>query len=197
MIRPDNRFDDYAYRVGEFPLSKELTERGTLEDGVMVTLNKNAELIIADGAKLGTPGATLEDGTTGYPQKAYICTTSNVAGRNQVSGKPFAQGTILIGPACLWIDTVKLVGADEKTPLNYTPGMPLYVAAAVEGSKENGYLTSEKPADNDSAPVVGYAMSCLVPEANTDGTYTLNDADGYVKQDGRNYRAFLRVQFVA
>lgn len=188
MIRPDNRFDDYAYRVGEFPLSKDLTKRDTLEDGVMVTLNENSELVIADGNDIGAEGK---------PGKAYVCTTSNVGGRNQVSGKPFAQGTILIGPACLWIDTVKLVGADEKTLLNYTPGMPLYVAAAVEGSKENGYLTSEKPADNDSAPVVGYAMSCLFPEANTDGVYTLNDADGYVKQDGRNYRAFLRVQFVA
>lgn len=184
MIRPDNRFDDYAYRVGEFPLSKDLTKRDTLEDGVMVTLNENAELVIADGADIGAEGK---------PGKAYVCTTSNVGGRNQVSGKPFAQGTILIGPACLWIDTVRLMDKNAAKPLTYAPGMPLYIAVTDEEKfkGEAGYLTKEAP--YEGAPVVGYAMSSLVAEAGSEE----NHADGYVKQDGRNYRAFLRVQFVA
>lgn len=104
MLKKEGRFDQYAYRVAEFPISATLAA-SEFQDGIWVTINSNGELVKADGTK-----------------KAFVLLTSKKTGRDQISGRFNAQGTILMGASRVTTDQVK---ADDT----YAPCTPLYVGA--------------------------------------------------------------------
>ena len=48
MLKKENRFDSYAYRISSRPLDASVT---TLEEGQWVTLNASGKVIVSDGTK--------------------------------------------------------------------------------------------------------------------------------------------------
>lgn len=102
MIKFENRHDEYAYRVANFDLDPSVT---TLHDGQWVTLS-NGKLVVADGTK-----------------KAFICTGSKRAGRDQISGLPVQKVAILVGAFVLSTDQFDTTGTyGELTPLAVKEG---------------------------------------------------------------------------
>lgn len=128
MIRFENRFDEYAYRVASLPLAKD----AKVEEGQWVTI-KNGEVVLA----------------TSTDKKAFMAIGSNREGRDQVAGKFMRKISFLVGDFMLTVsnfDTAKSYG--DMTPLtvengNVKPveaeGTDLVVAYAL-GAPQSGYL---------------------------------------------------------
>lgn len=100
MIKKENRFDEYAYRVSTRKLASTVT---ALEEGQFVTINSDGELEIADG-------------TT----KAFMAMSSLRTGRDNVAGG--RNCTYLMGNLEVTIDQFD----DTET---YTAMAPLIVGA--------------------------------------------------------------------
>lgn len=129
MIKFENRFDEYAYRVASLPLAKNV-ER--VEEGQWVTV-KNNELVLATGAEA----------------KAFLCIGSKREGRDQVAGKFLQKVSFLVGTFVLSVnnfDTAKTYGPN-MTDLavnadgNLTPATEgSKVVAVAFGAPVGGYL---------------------------------------------------------
>jgi len=113
MIKPANRFDNYTYRVSEYNVASSLLG-STLEAGTFVKVNSNHELIKATGAS---------------GEKAFIMTSSEVVGRDTLTGRATCKGNILMGAHILDTDQF-----DKTEGVTYAPGKALKVSA-------NGILT--------------------------------------------------------
>ena len=102
MIKFENRFDEYAYRVATFDLDATVT---SLSEGQWVTI-VGGKLVIATG-------------TT----KAFIAMGSHRAGRDQVAGLPVKKISILVGTFILTTDEFNTSGTyGDMTPLMITAG---------------------------------------------------------------------------
>lgn len=126
MIRFENRFDEYAYRVASLPVAKDTV----VEEGQWVTL-KNGELVLAKKTD----------------KKAFLAIGSNREGRNQVAGKIIAKISFLVGDFMLTVSNFNTGKSyEDMTPLtvvdgNLEPaeGNDLVVAYAL-GAPANGFL---------------------------------------------------------
>lgn len=128
MIRFENRFDEYAYRVASLPLAAS----AKVEEGQWVTVKKG-ELVLANSTD----------------KKAFIAIGSNREGRDQVAGKFMRKISFLVGDFMLTVnnfDTAKTYG--DMTPLKVvngnlapveTAGTDIVVAYAL-GTPVNGFL---------------------------------------------------------
>ena len=102
MLKLENRFDEYSYRVANFDLDPTVT---SLKEGQWVTIT-GGKLTIADGTK-----------------KAFIATGSHRAGRDQVAGIPVKKIAILVGTFILTTDQFNTGGTyTDMTPLMVTTG---------------------------------------------------------------------------
>lgn len=109
MINKENRFDEYSYRVAYRQLSSTVT---ALEEGQWVTI-VNGEIVISDG--------TL---------KSFLCTSSNRAGRDQISGKSVKKAAYLLGTFELSVTNFDPAGTyGDMVPLMVTTGGVLTDAA--------------------------------------------------------------------
>ncbi|MGL5718196.1 MAG: hypothetical protein ACRCX2_34645 [Paraclostridium sp.] len=77
MIRIENRFDEYSYRVASLPLSLTVDR---VEEGQWVTI-KGGEVVVANEADV----------------KAFLVIGSKREGRDQVSGKATHKVSFLVG----------------------------------------------------------------------------------------------------
>ena len=126
MIRFENRFDEYAYRVASLPVAKDTV----VEEGQWVTL-KNGELVLAKKTD----------------KKAFLAIGSNREGRNQVAGTIIAKISFLVGDFMLTVSNFNTGKSyEDMTPLtvvdgNLEPaeGNDLVVAYAL-GAPANGFL---------------------------------------------------------
>ena len=104
MIKKEGRYDSYAYRISDVPVSSELIAAGW-EEGEFLSFNDKGELVKATA---DTP--------------AFMSMSSCRPGRDQFTGKSTRQGSILFGAS-----RVSVTNYDaEKT---YKGGTPLYVNA--------------------------------------------------------------------
>ena len=128
MIRFENRFDEYAYRVASLPLAAD----ARVEEGQWVTV-KNGELVLAKSTD----------------KKAFIAIGSNREGRDQVAGKFMRKISFLVGDFMLTVnnfDTAKTY--TDMTPLKVVDGnlAPVESAEAATvvayalGAPVNGFL---------------------------------------------------------
>ena len=128
MIRAENRFDEYSYRVA----SVDLDPTATVEEGQFVTI-KAGKLVLADKTS----------------PKAFLAIGSNRKGRNQVAGKIVGKISFLVGDSVVSVsnfDATK-VYTDDMTPLTVVAGnvcpvelaTDLVVAYAI-GKPQNGFL---------------------------------------------------------
>lgn len=99
MIRFENRFDEYAYRVASLPLAAS----AKVEEGQWVTV-KSGELVLANSTD----------------KKAFIAIGSNREGRDQVAGKFMRKISFLVGDFMLTVNNF-------NTSKNYTDMTPLKV----------------------------------------------------------------------
>ena len=133
MIKFENRFDEYAYRVAYRELDNSVTE---LEEGKWITINDQGKVVISDGT-----------------QKSFLCKTSLRAGRDQISGKSVRKASYYLGVFEVTVtnfDPAETYGA--MTPLcvnadgDLTPyvegesGQPWLIAAYSLGAPVNGEL---------------------------------------------------------
>ncbi|MDF2841732.1 MAG: hypothetical protein K0R00_158 [Herbinix sp.] len=104
MIKAEQRFDEYAYRVSDEYLSDSVT---TLEEGQWVTFNASGELVVADGTV-----------------KAFLAIGSKRPGRDQVSGVPVKKIPFLHGAFRLATDQFDPTGTYTAviTPLKVMAG---------------------------------------------------------------------------
>lgn len=132
MIRKENRFDEYAYRIATFPLDESVD---TVEEGQWVTLNADGKVIIAG-----------EDA-----KKAFLVIGSKRVGRDKVSGRICQDISFLLGHFALTVSNFDSMGSYTEgiTPLKIktggiltpvtSPGTETTVAYAI-GAPKNGYL---------------------------------------------------------
>lgn len=109
MIKFENRFDEYAYRLAMFEVDPSVTE---IEEGQFVTL-KNGKLVISDGTK-----------------KSFIAIGSMRKGRDQIGGVPVKKIAVLYGNYVLSTDQFDPSGTySDMTPLTVGNGGKLKPAA--------------------------------------------------------------------
>lgn len=134
MIRKENRFDEYAYRIATYPLDETVD---TVEEGQWVTLNEAGKVVIAKNTD----------------PKAFICTGSKRVGRDKVSGRICQNISFLMGTFALTVSNFDTGGTYTAgiTPLKLkddgtgvvtsssAPGTDTIVAYAI-GAPKNGYL---------------------------------------------------------
>jgi hypothetical protein len=118
MIKKENRYDSYAYRISDVPASADLVAAGW-EEGDFLSFNAQGELVKADGTK-----------------PAFMSMSSCRPGRDQFTGKTTKQVSILFG--ALRVDT------NSVKAETFEAGTPLYVGAdgkltATKGSYLVGY----------------------------------------------------------
>lgn len=104
MIRKENRFDEYSYRVASLPLDLTVDR---VEEGQWVTI-KNGKVVIAGAEDV----------------KAFLVIGSKREGRDQVSGKAVCKVSFLVGDFMLTVsnfDTSKSYTTD-MTPLKVAEG---------------------------------------------------------------------------
>ena len=129
MIRFENRFDEYAYRVSSLPLAA----NAKVEEGQWVTI-KDGEVVLANASE----------------KKAFLAMGSNREGRDQVSGKIIRKISFLVGDFMLTVsnfDSGKTynsmsplkVKEDGNLTLSETPATDTVVAYAL-GAPVNGFL---------------------------------------------------------
>ena len=135
MIKFEQRFDEYAYRVADEYLDDSVA---TVEEGQWVTFNEFGKLVIA--------GA---DAT-----KAFIAIGSKRAGRNLVGGVPVKKVAFLHGVFRLEVSNFDPAGSynTTMTPLKIADGGILTpwdsvadagkkpIVAYAKGQPVNGYL---------------------------------------------------------
>jgi hypothetical protein len=97
MIKFENRFDEYAYRVAYRELDSSVT---SIEEGKWVTINAAGNLILSTGAT-----------------KSFLLIGSKRTGRDQLGGKPIQKLSYLYGH--FEVSTDKFDGT--KTFANMTP----------------------------------------------------------------------------
>ena len=138
MINKGARFDSYAYRSAEHKIASALVTAG-FEDGIFVSFDSNGSLVKADGKS-----------------KAFMLTTSKKTGRDLVTGKISAKGSILVGHFMVSTDQVASTDA-------FAPGKALYVNASGLLSLTGVTVTvgSGETATTIPPILVGYAMSAL------------------------------------
>ena len=114
MIKKENRFDEYSYRVASLPLDPSV-ER--IEEGQWVTIK---------GGKLVLAGADTK--------KAFIAIGSKREGRDQVSGKALQKVAFLVGNFMLTVSNIDLEKSydPDMTPLKVVEGG---ILAPVEGDE--------------------------------------------------------------
>lgn len=134
MIKKQNRFDEYAYRVANKRLSESVTR---LEEGQWVTFDEKGELVIATGT-----------------QKAFIAIGSLRDERDMVGGKSVRKVSYLKGNfefdvtnfdplgdyAAKPITPLKVTAGGVLTPVT-TPATDIVEAYAIGDVKPDGYLT--------------------------------------------------------
>ena len=104
MIKFENRFDEYAYRIAYREIDPSLT---SVEEGTWVTINADGKLIAADGTK-----------------KAFILIGSRRTGRDTVSGVPVKKLSYLHGVFELSTDKFDVAKTyTEMTPLVVEDGI--------------------------------------------------------------------------
>ena len=129
MIRFENRFDEYAYRVSSLPLAA----NAKVEEGQWVTI-KDGEVVLANGTE----------------KKAFLAIGSNREGRDQVAGRIVRKISFLVGDFMLTVsnfDSGKTynsmsplkVKGDGNLTLSETPETDTVVAYAL-GAPVNGFL---------------------------------------------------------
>jgi len=156
MIQFSNRYDAYAYRNSQFPLSEAL-KGSNFEAGIFVTLNANGELVLPTDA--GTAGGGSATGVKVAGEKVFMLTTSKVAGRDLVSGKATTKGNVLMGAFIAATNQYDATGT-------YAPGTALTV-------KPDGKLKPITPtASVVEGDIVGYCVSG-VQEDSTIRVYIL------------------------
>lgn len=138
MIRPEARYDDYAYRVGEDYLADSVTE---LKEGQWVTYDANGKLVVSNG-------------TTA---KSFFVIGSKRDGRDQVGGVPVKKVSFLHGTFAVSTDQFDAQGDYDTAPITAlkvttggvltpatltgaTPDSPLAVVAYAKGAPVNGFL---------------------------------------------------------
>lgn len=129
MIKFENRFDEYAYRVAQFPLDDSIT---SIEEGTWVT--------ITGGKVVPATVAT---------KKAFIAIGSKRAGRDQISGKITKKISFLSGHFILSVDkfdAAKTYG--DLTPLKIDANSVLTPTVTDDGALVVAYSVG--------APVGGY-----------------------------------------
>lgn len=129
MIKFENRFDDYAYRVASVELDDSVTE---LNEGQFVTFK---------GGKVAKASADSI--------KAFIAMGSVRKGRDQVSGRIVRKVSVLVGPWILSVDTfdagksysndMTALTVNESGNLTPVTGSEKVVAYAI-GAPQNGFL---------------------------------------------------------
>lgn len=129
MIKFENRFDDYAYRVASVELDDSVTE---LNEGQFVTFK---------GGKVAK--------ATADSVKAFIAMGSVRKGRDQVSGRIVRKISVLVGPWILSVDTfdagksysndMTALTVNESGNLTPVTASEKVVAYAI-GAPQNGFL---------------------------------------------------------
>ncbi|MCX8074089.1 MAG: hypothetical protein N2749_00685 [Clostridia bacterium] len=110
MIKFENRFDEYAYRLAMFEVDPSVD---SIEEGQFVTL-KNGKIVLSDGTK-----------------KSFIAMGSMRNGRDQVGGVPVKKIAILHGNYVLSTDQFDPIGTyGDLTPLTVGPDAKLKPAGA-------------------------------------------------------------------
>ena len=113
MIKKENRYDSYAYRISDVPASSELIAAGW-EEGEFLSFNDNGELVKATA---DTP--------------AFMSMSSSRKGRDQFTGKTTRQASILFGA-----HRVSVTNYDSAK--TYKGGTPLYVNATGKLTTDKG-----------------------------------------------------------
>lgn len=104
MIKFENRFDEYAYRVATLELDPSVQ---TLEEGQFVTV-KDGKLILANKTD----------------KKAFIATGSHRVGRDQIAGKAVKKVAFLVGASILTITNFNAGETyGDMTPLTVDKGV--------------------------------------------------------------------------
>lgn len=130
MIRFENRFDEYAYRVASLPLAANVK----VEEGQWVTVKKG-ELVLANSTD----------------KKAFIAIGSNREGRDQVAGKFIRKISFLVGDFMLTVSNFKTSETyEDMAPLKVVDGnlepvksaeaATATVVAYALGAPVNGFL---------------------------------------------------------
>jgi hypothetical protein len=112
MIKKENRYDSYAYRISDVPASADLIAAGW-EEGEFLSFNAQGELVKANGSA-----------------PAFMSMSSCRAGRDQFTGKTTRQASILFGALRVCTNSV----AAEA----FAPGDALYVGADGKLTKTKG-----------------------------------------------------------
>lgn len=113
MIKFENRFDEYAYRVATLELDPSVE---TLEEGQFVTV-KNDKLVLANKTD----------------KKAFIATGSHRVGRDQIAGKPVKKVAFLVGASILTITNFDARGVyGDMVPLTVENGTVTPVTAETD-----------------------------------------------------------------
>ena len=101
MIKFENRYDSYAYRMASGDVDSSVT---ALEEGQWVTYNSSGKLVISDGTK-----------------RSFICTASKRDGRDLISGTPVKKAAFLHGVFCLSVSNFDATKTyTEMCPLKVT-----------------------------------------------------------------------------
>lgn len=102
MIKFENRYDEYAYRVATLELDPSVS---SVEEGQWVTIS-DGKIVISDGTK-----------------KSFMVIGSKRVGRDQVSGVPVKQVAFLHGPFIVATDKFDAAQTyNDMTPLKVTTG---------------------------------------------------------------------------
>lgn len=104
MIKKENRYDSYAYRISDVPASAALITAGW-EEGDFLSFDSKGELVKADNTK-----------------PAFMSMSSCRPGRDQFKGKTTRQASILFGALRVCTNSV-------DAGQSYAAGTPLYVGA--------------------------------------------------------------------
>jgi hypothetical protein len=111
MIKFENRFDEYAYRIAYREIDSSIS---TIEEGTWVTV-VDGKVVVSDGTK-----------------RSFLCITSKRSGRDQLSGKAVTKAGYLLGNFELTVtnfDATKTYGDMEPLVVNATGQLRPYVAA--------------------------------------------------------------------
>ena len=126
MIRFENRFDEYAYRVATLPLGDNVK----VEGGRWITI-KGGKIVIANKTDA----------------KAFMAIGSNREGRDQVAGKFIKNISFLVGDFMVTVDTFdKTKTYGDMTPLTAVDGVLApageneTVLAYCLGAPKNGFI---------------------------------------------------------
>lgn len=113
MIKKSVRYDNYAYRLSDVPVSAELLASGW-EEGEFLSYNASGELVKATNTTV-----------------PFMSLSSKRKGRDQFVGKTTYAASLMFGPA-------RVATTNFDATKTYTPGAPLYVDANGALTTEKG-----------------------------------------------------------